>query len=336
MYADINDKKQKEIQFKRLTKLASKIRFNNEACWCIANIGITEHVYLLKNEKIIKDIIKLLYSKDEKVVESSIWALANISGEDPVARDLIINSGCVPRICRVVNRAPVSSKIMDVGVWALSNFCKREPPPQWNKLKNIIPVFVDGIFKVDKEEPILDLLWGLMKLTEQSIGNEYFYNSLLSIERFIDMATSQPRFQFTALKIIGNLLFSEKDDEIQIVIDQGVLKLINKHLNHEKQSFRNEVMMSFQNISTGNRKQIQACFENGLYERALEKNMQFDIKYSLQYGISVLANTANKGSFQQVLSMLELGAFRILCETLIGNHINQNNQKVYSLKEVLQ
>ena len=90
-----------------------------------------------------------------EVVEQAIWALGNIAGDSPECRNLVLEAGALERLreyCKPIqtpNEAQLS--LLRNATWTLSNFCRGRPPPEWNYVKEALPI-LQALLTVEDEE----------------------------------------------------------------------------------------------------------------------------------------------------------------------------------------
>jgi hypothetical protein len=68
------------------------------------------------------------------VVEQAIWGLGNIAGENHKMRDLVINSVAVEPIAEILDSSKPGTSLIRNASWALSNFCRGRPSPDFKKV----------------------------------------------------------------------------------------------------------------------------------------------------------------------------------------------------------
>ena len=81
----------------------SKLQF--EATLCLNKVvsGENEQVKALLEYSIAEAYIKLLTTPHLEVIEEAIWVLADLAGENPTVRDVVIAAGAVESIVNLLD-----------------------------------------------------------------------------------------------------------------------------------------------------------------------------------------------------------------------------------------
>ena len=99
--------------------------------------GTAEQTQCLTEKGAVPKFIDLLSSEKDNIKDQAIWALGNIAGENTTYRDLVIDSGVLPPLLKIL-KSPNKFTIIKNGVWCLSNVCRSRPPPKFSKVKDVI------------------------------------------------------------------------------------------------------------------------------------------------------------------------------------------------------
>merc|ERR1712187_65349 len=91
-------------------------------------------------------------------------------------------------------------------------------------------------------------------------------------------------------------------------------------LQHPKKAMRKEACWIISNVTAGNREQIQATFECGLFPPLLHLlgNGDFDIKKEAMWAVS---NATSGGSHEQIDHLIKLGCIKPIVELLTVNDV---------------
>eukprot|EP01017_Pseudomicrothorax_dubius_P035522 TRINITY_DN4987_c0_g1_i1.p1 TRINITY_DN4987_c0_g1~~TRINITY_DN4987_c0_g1_i1.p1 ORF type:complete len:351 (-),score=59.33 TRINITY_DN4987_c0_g1_i1:586-1638(-) len=183
-----------------------------EATWVIANLatGNSYQTKQLVEKECIPILLRLLYSRYEKIIEQVAWALANIAGDNTYFRDEIITSGGLEVLCQLIHKTESEKLIPDL-VWALSSLIRGKERPQYPYIKSAVPALAAVIMKDnlvrDNLPMVKNILWSMVNLT---IGGDEvltFFVQTQIIPRIIECLKSEDKaVLIPALKIIGNLL----------------------------------------------------------------------------------------------------------------------------------
>ena len=147
--------------------------------------------------------------------------------------------------------------------WALSNFCRSKPAPEFELMKPVIDLVIRAIYKLDNDyEFLVDACWILSYMTEH---HKKSIKKILETNFMPKMLTllSYPvvYIQLPILRIIGNVVAGNAS-QTQMVVDSGCLQYLKKTIIHEKRSIRKETCWIISNIAAGTQQQIEALIEN--------------------------------------------------------------------------
>jgi importin subunit alpha-1 len=245
--------------------------FKFEALWSIANVasGTSDQTQSIINKGGIQKLIALIDYPIQEIQEQAIWATGNIAGDSVKVRDRVISLGGLEKIIKYLSTAERESLIKHC-VWAISNFCRSKPPPEYDALKPCIDFVIGGFYKVDDNEYVIDACWILSYLSEaykkslKKILDTQCLPKLFSYLEYLYplIFSRQILFiQLPILRIVGNLVAGNAQ-QTQKAIDAGILPYLLRTMFHEKRAVRKETCWIISNIAAGTQIQIEALIIN--------------------------------------------------------------------------
>ena len=195
--------------------------FQFEALWCITNIAssTSDHTQSIVHKGGIKKVINLIDHEIQEIQEQAIWALGNIAGDSIKIRDRVIQDKGFEKIIKHFSTAQRPSLIKHC-VWAISNFCRSKPAPEYEVLLPSIDLIISAVQKFKNDTDLLvDASWVLSYLTEnhkRSIKKIINTGILPEMMTFLD--SNVVYIQLPTLRIIGNIVAGNAL-QTQLIID---------------------------------------------------------------------------------------------------------------------
>lgn len=93
---------------------------------------------------IIEVVFESLRGNASKLRLDEIWVIANLSTESVKVRDIVLDLGIINFIIELFNQC-THEKDIDILIWALANVCRGNPPPNYEKTKAALPVFIETL-----------------------------------------------------------------------------------------------------------------------------------------------------------------------------------------------
>lgn len=153
-----------------------------EAAWCLTNIatGTTEQTECLTEKGVVPKFITLMNCGNDRLKEQAVWALGNISGENADLRNLVLKNGMLPGLLEILNTSTKVSLLKNA-CWALSNLVRGKPPPNYESIKDSIPVLFKLLKQNEEKEILADCCWTLSYIGEfnEHKIQELYENSIL-------------------------------------------------------------------------------------------------------------------------------------------------------------
>lgn len=203
--------------------------------------GTHQHCQVVVEKGAVPLLVKLLESSNEDVREQVVWAIGNIGGDSAACRDIILQSNGMYLLIKCVENTVRPSMIKN-GTWAISNLCRGKPGPEYDNVKDAIPILAKVIQTHHDSELITDCLWALSHLSD---GGEIRVENLINtgvLPKIIQLISHHlNNLQLPAIRIIGNVV-TGNDEQTQTVINLGAIASLGNLLTSSKRNVRKEAV----------------------------------------------------------------------------------------------
>jgi hypothetical protein len=264
----------------------------------------------------IPSFVQLLGSPSPEVAEQAVWALGNIAGDSPRARDMVMQAGGLDKLLNLIKPQAKVTLLRNI-TWAISNLCRGKPRPDFEPLRPAMPALAHLIQQVD-EEVVTDACWALSYVSDDGLEN-------VKIQAVVDqpdlvvklvqlLMSGSAKIQTPALRTVGNIVTGD-DSQTQAMIDAGVLQAIYGLLSSNKKALRKEAAWAISNITAGNTAQIQEIINANLFPQLISmlKNDEFDVQKEVAWAVS---NACSGGRPSQIRHLVNEGAILPLVNLL--------------------
>lgn len=307
-------------------RLMQFLSYNNEqklqfeAAWTITNIasGTTAHTKCVVEYGGISCFVNLLRSPNAEVREQAVWALGNIAGDSPEYRDLVLKTNnSMHLLIAILTATQPTPKLTMIrnATWCMSNFCRGKPKPNFDQIREGIPVLAKLLMQNDPEV-LTDACWALSYVTDdQTQGNQKIQVVIQQpglCQRLIYLLQHGTNaVQIPALRTIGNIVTGD-DSQTQAMLEPNPLPALLGTLLCQRKSLRKETCWTVSNITAGTPQQIQLVIDANLIPPLVNvlKEDQFDVQKEAAWAIS---NITSGGTDNHIRFLVSQACIPALC-----------------------
>lgn len=280
--------------------------------------------------------ISLLLSPNTNVAEQAVWALGNISGDGPKARDLVLNHNIVPSLLKLISGELPLSFLRNI-VWLMSNLCRnKNPGPPFEKIEPMLAILTQLLLH-DDLAVLADSCWALSYVTDDDPNKIQAVVDCSAVPKLIHLLNSidDPSIITPALRSIGNIV-TGNDYQTDAVITAGGLTCLSRLLQNKKQNIVKEAAWTVSNITAGNQEQIQHVINEGLFTYIIHVLEKGESK-SQKEAAWAIANATTGGSPQQIIHLIEKYALlKPFCDLLSSKDVRTVRVVLNGLTNIFQ
>lgn len=250
----------------------------------------------------IPPLLDLLECGVFEVAEQAVWAIGNIAGDNDDYRKMILELDGFSRIIEFATKNQGIKSAVRNCVWCLSNLCRNQQRVE-GMFCHIRPhlEFLSQLMRYNDEEIVADVCWAFSFLTESS--NEQKKEIIPSVDPPLLMAlicTKNPRIQCPALRIAGNIISGEDNNDTQKMIDAGLVPILVALMKSATDTRKKEILWIISNITAGSTSQINVVISYGFIPYLVGIVSWKDNPILFNDALFALCNAINGGNAEQV------------------------------------
>lgn len=290
-----------------------------EGLWALTNIaaGANDNTAVLLHNGIVPNLVSLLDSPNEDVLEQAVWVLGNLASDGHNTRDMILNAHALPLLVKNLKREGAKTSLLRIIAWTISNLCDGQPRPIFN-IGIVLPQLSEMLEKQDTEM-LSHVCWALSHLCDgpsthiQAVVNSSVCKRLVELLGHRSWRVTKP-----ALRAIGNIVCAEDDhDYTQHIIECGAVPKLRELIGHSNREIQKEACWTLSNIAAGTIDQIQCVLDSGgipaLIELASSESTDSEVKSEACW---VVLNATSCGSDEQIEYLVKYGCISVIRELL--------------------
>lgn len=299
-----------------------KVRF--EAAWGLTNIvsGTSEQTMAVVNKGAVAPLVALCKSPTSRVAEQACWAIANIAGENPDTRNLVLEAGILDAVEPLFNKLDeLNVEFVRTLAWLHSNLCRHKSPAVELNVLRVIASRLRKCLVHNDATVRQDSCWALGYLTD---GSDDQVNVALETDCFqpaVELLKSSKDAEVApALRVVGN--FAAGSDVLtQVVVDNGILDVIRLLMERTRsQIILKESCWVLSNVIAGTREQINAVIKAKLISSIVNVLETGDTRSKIEASWA-FANLSQGGTTRQILCLAEREYIKVFCAVLVpSNH----------------
>jgi hypothetical protein len=188
--------------------------------------------------------------------------------------------------CLRLSSAP--DTLLRTGTWALSNFCRGKPQPEFKTVAPAIDALA-SLVQYSDEELLVDACWALSYLTD---GDNQRLAKVIEAgiaRRLVQLLTHHNlAIQTPALRAVGNLVTGDDDLTGKITAIKALFPALLQLLQSQKKGIKKEACWAVSNITAGTRTQVQSIIDADIMYELVDvlENADFDVRKEAAHAVS--------------------------------------------------
>lgn len=285
--------------------------------------------------------IRLLTSAHQELVDQSMWALGNLAGDSPLARNYILSSGVVSYLAPLADRWTENLSGVQTYAWVLTNLCCGQPLPDPIHVEHVIPVLAYLLKTYRDETMVKDVCLSLIAVVDQGYAmiDAVLDTGLAPVLVSLLLDSSLVKVQ-AGLHVVGDIL-AGSEAHTQQMIDAGVIAALATLATPEdgprpQHSMQREALWALSNITAGTTAQVNAVFETALLHlpqiiQTIVHSPDFTLR---KEALMVFAQAIPSVAWHHIQHWLDTLQFvRVLCDSL---HVDETAVIIAALETMHQ
>jgi len=301
----------------------------NQAAWLLANLtaGNSDDVAYLVQCNCIPIFSRTLRFKFDELHENTMWALANVAGEEDLSyRDAVLTEGVLQDIVRNLCRPPKRALYTRTAVWLLSILVRGPDYPVFENVSNSLTILAQLIHKDDfiTLEYILKSLQSLTESRDETTLNEIStYGFIPRIMKFVN--NEDESISSKALHIVGNFALGSSEVTRQLV-EHNIFHMLPNIIDSRNKSFRHEGCYILGNILTDKFKEHNMLILNKIMPIIIQR-LEDEVEGIRSEAACCVSSFVYNCSLDEVQLLVSQGVI----ESLLPNLMKTSNLKLITL-----
>lgn len=284
------------------------IEISSEAMWCICNLAAGPQEYISEIYKfgITDKIIDGMDSGNTGLVSNSLWAAANIIGDNWEICEELMKKDFLAKICALGDG---EMQVIKGLAFCLANISKHEKfltLVECRVIFNMIGEIIDRD-KVQSLQAIYHLIHKDNKKIQMAIDSGLLKYAIEGLQMGPDVTE-------ISIRIIGSVV-SGTNFQTQYILDFDILSVFSNILNTVNLSICQQLYWVLSNIVAGTYSQRELLIDHPILKQSIQGLVHCDSHIRREASF-YFRNFARLGGVEQKIKLIEAGIFNVITENL--------------------